>query len=136
MRCILDTNLLISAAITPGNKPYQILHWVVSNATLFTSDEIYEKLKQVIVRKKFEKYFTNYESRDHFLNLIFKFSTFATPREKIDHCRDPKDNKFLELAVAINADFLIAGDEDLYILKSINNTVILSTNVFFDDFIK
>ena len=37
--------------------------------------------------------------------------------EAITDCRDPKDNKFLELAVSANASCIITGDKDLLILN-------------------
>jgi uncharacterized protein len=50
--------------------------------------------------------------------------------ETIDLCRDPKDNKFLELAVSGNADFIITGDEDLLVLNTFRNIEIISVNDF------
>ena len=40
----------------------------------------------------------------------------ATPARSITACRDPKDNKDLELAVAGPAEVLVTGDEDLLVL--------------------
>jgi predicted nucleic acid-binding protein len=44
--------------------------------------------------------------------------------------RDPKDNKFLALAVSGQADYLITGDEDLLVLKSIGAIPIVSPAEF------
>ena len=44
--------------------------------------------------------------------------------------RDPKDNKFLALAVSGQADYLITGDKDLLVLKSIGAIPIVSPAEF------
>jgi len=49
---------------------------------------------------------------------------------KINLCRDPKDNKFLELAVNGKADYLISGDRDLLILNPFQEISILSPQAF------
>lgn len=51
-------------------------------------------------------------------------------REIINVCRDDKDNKFLELAVNGNADYLITGDEDLLVLNPFQNIAIIKPNEF------
>ncbi|MFO5470502.1 MAG: putative toxin-antitoxin system toxin component, PIN family, partial [Dolichospermum sp.] len=45
-------------------------------------------------------------------------------------CRDPKDDKFLSLAIAGNANIIITGDEDLLVLKCYQNIPILSPKDF------
>jgi len=45
---------------------------------------------------------------------------------KINACRDPKDNKFLELAVAAGASCIVSGDQDLLTLHLFDNIPILS----------
>ncbi|MBX9781791.1 MAG: putative toxin-antitoxin system toxin component, PIN family [Chitinophagaceae bacterium] len=55
---------------------------------------------------------------------------YFSPTEKITDCRDPKDNKFLELAVAANATCIITGDIDLLVLNPFRNIAILNAAVF------
>lgn len=45
-------------------------------------------------------------------------------------CRDPKDDKFLELAVNGNADYIVTGDRDLLVLNPFQNIAILSVSEF------
>ncbi len=51
--------------------------------------------------------------------------------EIITECRDPKDNKYLELAVSGRADYLITGDQDLLILNPWRNLKIITAPEFF-----
>jgi uncharacterized protein len=50
----------------------------------------------------------------------------------INACRDPKDNKFLELAVTGNVDYIISGDKDLLDLNPFNNIVIITPSQFLE----
>ena len=52
--------------------------------------------------------------------------------ERVQACRDPKDDKFLELAVNGEAEYIITGDKDLLVLHPFNNTKILSTKEFIE----
>ena len=54
---------------------------------------------------------------------------------EINFPRDPKDAKFLALAIASQADFLITGDKDFDELKEIGKTVIVSVSFFKNIFI-
>ena len=48
----------------------------------------------------------------------------------ITDCRDPKDNKFLELAVSDNATHIITGDSDLLTLHPFRGIVIVTPEDF------
>jgi predicted nucleic acid-binding protein len=39
-----------------------------------------------------------------------------TPAERVTDCRDPKDNKYLELALASGAEAIVSSDTDLLAL--------------------
>jgi uncharacterized protein len=55
-RVVLDTNVLISAALSPHGKPFACLSWVLDNATLLTSQELLTELETRLGRPKFSKY--------------------------------------------------------------------------------
>lgn len=65
-----------------------------------------------------------------FLGLV----TLVQPDLHINVCRDPKDNKFLELAVASNASCIITGDKDLLILHPFRNIPILNAFDFLNNY--
>jgi len=50
------------------------------------------------------------------VGLILLRGEAVTPQERITACRDPRDDKFLEVAVAGQADVIVSGDEDLLVL--------------------
>jgi uncharacterized protein len=70
------------------------------------------ELNEVLRREKFNKYLTEQE-RLEFLAKLIKESHLIEVVDQIQECRDPDDDKFLELAVSGQADFLVSGDKDL-----------------------
>jgi putative PIN family toxin of toxin-antitoxin system len=55
-RVVLDTNVLISAVLSPLGKPFACLHWVLDNATLIASRGLLDELETRLARRKFAKY--------------------------------------------------------------------------------
>ena len=64
-------------------------------------------------------------------NVIRNAVVYA-PTETITDCRDPKDNKYLELAVGVTAACLISGDADLLILGPYRGIQIVTPRQFVD----
>jgi putative PIN family toxin of toxin-antitoxin system len=55
-RVVLDTKVLISAALSPLGKPFACLRWVLDEATLIVSTELLDELETRLARPKFNKY--------------------------------------------------------------------------------
>ncbi len=62
--------------------------------------------------------------------LYAKGSESIQPNRFFFECRDPKDNKFIDCALSANADFIITGDNDLLVLKQIDDTKIVTVDEF------
>lgn len=114
---VIDTNILISAVLSPNGTAYQALALAIQEFTIVQSDETYQEILQRIYKPKFDKYISD-DSREELLDLIKSKSQFITVTSQVNTCRDPDDNKFLELAIDSHAEFLITGDRDLLTLKS------------------
>lgn len=69
-----------------------------------------------------------------FLVALLKESDLVAITEQIDECRDPSDNKFLELALCGNADVLVTGDNDLLVLNPFRGIAIVTPRDFLIDF--
>lgn len=67
-----------------------------------------------------------------FLKLLLLRGKEVNPGRTIRACRDPKDDKFLEVAVAGRADVLVSGDADLQSLHPFENVPILSPASFLE----
>jgi len=72
------------------------------------------------------------EDRIRFLNLLVKEATLVEITEQIKECRDPKDNKFLELAVNGKANCIISGDGDLQVLNPFRKIPVVSPREFLE----
>ncbi|MEH2355329.1 putative toxin-antitoxin system toxin component, PIN family [Nostoc sp.] len=115
---VIDTNVLLSAALSPNGTARKALEKVYKEFKIAQSDETYQELNTRIYKPKFDKYISD-EDRQDFLDIVKKYSKFIEIKSQINTCRDPDDNKFLELAKDANAEFLITGDQDLLSLKTL-----------------
>ncbi|NJN34061.1 MAG: putative toxin-antitoxin system toxin component, PIN family [Saprospiraceae bacterium] len=127
---VLDTNTLLSAALSMESVSFKVVQKVYLHHQLVMSTPTWNELAGVINRAKFDKYFIEQSSRFVFLTAVVHNSLFVEPTETINDCRDPKDNKFLELAVAANATIIVTGDEDFTYFKSLSKYCHLKIRCF------
>lgn len=125
MRFVLDTNIIISALLFQESKPARAFHTAIKTGEILYSSSTLAELKDVLWRDKFDPYITQKE-RDKFLSSFLLTATPIEINETITACRDPKDNKFLELAVSGQANFIITGDDDLLILNPFQEIQIIT----------
>jgi predicted nucleic acid-binding protein len=64
------------------------------------------------------------------LRLIVEWGELVIPDERIAACRDPKDDKFLEAAIAGDADVIVSGDRDLEVLSPFRSIPIVGPLTF------
>lgn len=95
------------------------------------SAETFLELHQVLSRSKFRRY-VSMEEAHLFLGWVLGCGTFIDVDTVIRACRDANDDKFLELAVCGNADFVISGDQDLLVLREIGSIPIVTAAEFLD----
>ncbi|CAD5957475.1 nucleotide binding protein, PINc [Planktothrix agardhii CCAP 1459/11A] len=133
MKIIVDTNVLISAVLK-GKNARDVIQFIIdqSNFDWIVSQEILEEYREVLKRPKFK---IPNETRNQWLNKIETIPQLVEVNVKINFPRDPKDAKFLALARASQADFLITGDKDFDEVKEIGKTVIISVYYFKNIFI-
>lgn len=131
---VLDTNLLVSAALLEKSVPRQALELALRSGEVLSSSQTLTELKEVLARKKFDRYVTQ-EIRLRFLVNFLNLTRPIEITETITACRDPKDNKFLELAVSGNAAYLVTGDTDLLVLHPFSETSVLTPADFINTFL-
>ncbi len=129
MRVVLDTNILVSAAIKPHSRIASYLRsgtfiLLTSNATL---QEFITVLNRPHLREK-------YQLTPHYihayLGLLKLHSEQVNPVETIVACRDPKDDKFLELAITGRANALVTRDEGLLVVHPLRGIPIVTPDTF------
>ena len=69
----------------------------------------------MLSRAKFHRHVTRQE-RESFLESLVRESELVEVTSTIQACRDPKDDRILELAVDGRASFVVTGDADLLVL--------------------
>ncbi|HEX3883833.1 MAG TPA: putative toxin-antitoxin system toxin component, PIN family [Stellaceae bacterium] len=114
MRLVFDTNVFVSAALKDGSTPAAAVRIAESEHTLLKSTETERQLFDVLARPRFAPLIPEAAAR-RFASLIAR-AEIVTINERISVCRDPTDDKFLELAVNGSADLIVSGDSDLLIL--------------------
>jgi len=83
------------------------------------------------MRPKFDRFIAQ-EKRLRFLAGFLQLATSVSIVEKIQACRDPKDDKFLEAAVNGKAECIVSGDKDLLTLHPFRGIKVLIPRDFFD----
>jgi uncharacterized protein len=108
LRLVLDTNVIVSAALKPDGSPRAVLTLALTRpAQLYMSPEIFTEYKQVLARPKLK---IRRGLRAQFLQLIRNRARFVYPKQLLDVAKDPDGNKFLECTDAARADYLVTGN--------------------------
>jgi putative PIN family toxin of toxin-antitoxin system len=129
-RVVIDTSTLVGALLRPASKPRQALLAAVKSHAHCVSQSTLAELQVVLQRPKFDRY-APLQTRLEFLKVVtqtahlFEIDT-ASEAASLGACRDPKDDKFLALAMACEAMVLISSDADLLSLQRWRNVAILS----------
>ena len=118
MRAVVDTNILVRAVIKPQGTVGAVLSRLRDGTYTFlyaesTLAELVNVLNQPRIQRK---YHISAEDILVVVSLILLRGEAVRPDRQITVCRDLKDNKFLEVAVAGEADVLVSGDKDLLVL--------------------
>lgn len=128
-RFVVDTNVLVSHLLLPKSVPGKALGRALNQGDLLVSDSTLTELAIVINRPKFDKYLSK-QDRRKFFEILAPLCIRVEIIQPIQACRDPKDNKFLEVAINGSADFILSGDADLLALHPFHDIPILSPSQF------
>lgn len=128
---VLDTNVIVSATLIKEGRARQALDKAQATGIVLTSTLVLSELEEVLARPKFDKYVTAVE-RKLFLAGFVKTVKFVEVEERIEVCRDPKDDKYLELAISGNATCIVSGDADLLVLNPFRDIPIMTVQEFLE----
>jgi uncharacterized protein len=126
MRLVLDTNILLSALLSPLGAPAMLLDaWERKTFTLVACDRLIAELRDVASRPFFRA-----RLRASVVELLAAglrdFSFFCQGVQPGPIAPDPKDSYLLALAEASQSDFLVTGDKELLSLKDHKSTRIIT----------
>lgn len=128
MKVVIDTNVVVSAALK-DRMPEEVILFVVGQEEFewIVSSAIVEEYNEVLGREKFG---LPPEVLQKWRETFDQLTTMLDVEIEVDFPRDRKDAKFLECALAADADLLITGDKDFTDAQKIERTVILSVSQF------
>jgi uncharacterized protein len=128
-RVIVDTNVILSAALTPKSVPAEFLDRALAFGQLAFSEATFSELETRIWKPKF----------DRCKQLLGDLSASAhwvqvnTETANIHYSRDADDDKFIHLALACGATRLVTGDDDLLVLGAVDNVQIISPRAAWEE---
>jgi putative PIN family toxin of toxin-antitoxin system len=134
MKVAIDTNIFVSSFF--GGKPKKIIDlWKTGMLTLCLSNDILDEYVQVLQRLGLENEIELEELLGFFAKGINILFTKKKPNLRLIK-DDPGDDKFVECAVALEAEYIITGDRALKVLEEYQGIKILSAHDFLDTFIQ
>ena len=107
LRLVIDTNIVVSAALKPDLQRTVLLLAITKPARLYVSDAIIAEYREVLARPELK---IRKGLRQQVLQLIRSHSQTVTPSRPLQITPDPDDNIFLECADAARADYLVTGN--------------------------
>lgn len=109
---VLDTNVLISAALSSKGAPYALVQHILSHGCLVFSSATFEELRSRLYRPKFD-FYLSLDMREGLLHDFSASARWVEPDVVLPYSRDPSDDVFIATALKAGLHFLVSGDKDL-----------------------
>lgn len=124
-RVVLDTNVLIGGLLSTTSTPARAVEQAISSGQLLASTDTLRELMTKLLSPKFDRYVLR-ERRDALLLRLAPLIEIVEVVQRVQACRDPEDDKFLEVAFNGRADVVVSGDRDLLELNPFRGIAILA----------
>jgi putative PIN family toxin of toxin-antitoxin system len=128
-RWVLDTNTLVSRLLAPGGVAARAVDHALQHGVLLVSEPTLAELVEVLARPKYRPYLSP-DDRQRFLELLGGVAQVVSITRSHRACRDPKDDKILNVAIAGEARAIITADPDLLALDPFHDVRIVSPATF------
>jgi putative PIN family toxin of toxin-antitoxin system len=127
LRLVIDTNIIISAALKPDALQRTVLLLAMAKpARMYVSDAVLAEYREVLARPELR---IRKGLRRQLLQLIRNHSHPVAPSRRLQITKDPDDNKFVECADAARADYLVTGNPR-HFPKFWKNTTVITSREF------
>jgi putative PIN family toxin of toxin-antitoxin system len=129
MKVVLDTNVVVSAAVSPKGPPAEIVKaWRAHSFTWVTSLPLLDELKRTLLSPRVGRHLAWGEDEiAEFLAAVRQAAEVTSPTDQIDVIRDdPSDNRVLEAAISAQVDYIVSGDHHLLDLKTYEGVQIVT----------
>ncbi len=123
LRVVVDTNVLLSAALSPNRAPAQLVDRLLAEAQIVFSEQTFAELKSRLWKPKFDRYITmeRRHSLLHDFNAVALWVDVSAQIASVRYSRDSSDDAFIYAALFAGALRLVTGDDDLLCLDPIAN---------------
>ena len=128
MRVVVDTNIFVSAALKQKSMPGMAALLVERRGGLLKSLETEQQLFEVVARPRLASLID--PETQAWLRKLMTAAELVMITERIVACRDPTDDKFLELTINGHADVIVSGDGDLLALNPFRDIPIVTPAIF------
>lgn len=128
MIVVLDTNVIVSALLSPEGSPAEIIRrWEAEVIGVATSPPLLEELERVLNYKQIRKYFKDSQEKiNSFIRAFRGVAIMVDPLDKLDIVKeDTADNRVLECAISSGAAYIVTGDKHLLELKEYEGIAIM-----------
>ena len=123
---VVDTNVLISAALLPASVPAQLLQAVLAKGRIVFSPATFAEFESRLWRPKFDRYLS-LEARKRLLHDFDAVAEWVDPMPGPRRSRDADDDdKFIDAALLAGAELLVSGDADLLDLRQVERVAMLN----------
>jgi putative PIN family toxin of toxin-antitoxin system len=129
LRFVLDTNVFVSALLSAGSNARVAVDRAQREGAILLSYAVLLELFEVLSRERFRRYIDEEDVR-RFLAALAQAAEWVDVVVEVTACRDPKDDKFLTLAITGSATHIITGDADLLVLHPFRGIEIVSPGEF------
>lgn len=131
MRVVIDTNVWVSRLLLAGSVSARAVDAALTRCEVVVSEASVEELADVLSRDKFDRY-VSLQDREEFLRRLLQVTTMVAVLSEITDSRDPKDNRFLALALDSESSCIVSGDDHLLSLTPWRGIEIVSPGAFLD----
>jgi putative PIN family toxin of toxin-antitoxin system len=109
LRLVVDTNILVSAALKPQGLQRTVLILAITRpVTLYVTEAVLEEYQEVLARAELK---IRRGLQQQLLQLIKNRARLVRVVRPLQVAKDPEDDKFLECADAARADYLVTGNQ-------------------------
>jgi uncharacterized protein len=109
---VFDASTVVGAALKIDGVPARALLRAEELDVFALSNAVDAEITQVLNRPKFARAISR-SRRELLLGILRAEAIWFEPAVRVTDCRDPKDDKYLELALAAGAEVIVSSDDDL-----------------------
>lgn len=130
-RIVIDTNVYVSRLIREQSIPARAVRRAWNEAVTLVSTATLEELRMVLRRQKLARYIQSGKIEPYIVR-VWELAVYISNPPPIRACRDPRDDKFLEVAVHGRADVIVTGDADLLALHPFRGIAIMTPSAYLE----